>query len=332
MAVAVAGCGGGSQQPQGSGAGQAPRDGGASQAPKDYGEVKMAIQFGTSYLPAIIVAENKLLEKRLPGVKVTQAQLGQGGSITEAMLAGSVDIGFMGLGPFFVGWAKGVDWKIAAAMEDMPIGLNTNRPDVKSVKDIKPTDKIALPGINSIQHIALAMEAKRQGMDPRAFDKQLVALPHPDGEKALLAKSEITFHYTAPPYLAREAKQPGIKAVVNSYDTLGGPHTFNVAVVTSKFYKERPEVYKAFVEAMEEAVELINKDPRAAAEVLIKSGYKGSVDEAMAELKDPQVKWTTEPHGLMKFATFMKEAGFIAKAPADWKEVTWPNLHGKAGN
>jgi NitT/TauT family transport system substrate-binding protein len=128
-------------------AGAQPSAGAKIDPAKDYGEVKMGYQFGTSYLPIVAVIENGLLEKRIK-VKVSKQQLGGGGALTEAMLSNSTDIGFMGLGPFFVGWAKGVDWKIAVAMEDMPIGLNTTKAGATSLKDIGPNDKIALPGIN----------------------------------------------------------------------------------------------------------------------------------------------------------------------------------------
>lgn len=299
---------------------------------RDYGTLKLAIQFGASYAPAVVAMDLGLIEKRLPGIRVEQIQLGGGGIITQAMLAGQVDVGFMGPGPFVVGWAKGVPWKVAVALEDMPNGLNTNRPDVRSLKDIRPTDRIALPGINSFQHVLLAMAAEKELGDPRAFDSNLVPMAHPDGEQALYAKSEITFHFTAPPYLQRERKQPGIRRVLDSYEILGGPHTFIVVAVTADFFEKRREVYDAFVAAIAEGVEIVRREPLRAAEVMQKRGLKGSLEEIAASLQDPDVRWTIEPHGLMKLATFMKRAGFVSKAPADWKELTWPNLHHLAGS
>lgn len=303
----------------------------AADKEKDYGEVRLGYQFGTSYLPVEVIVEQKLLEKRL-NVKVTKQQLGGGGALTEAVLSGATDVVFMGLGPFFVGWAKGIDWRIASSMQDMPIGMNAAKPGATSLKDVGPADKIALPGINSIQHVMLAMAAKQELGDPRALDQRLVAMPHPDGEKALLSGSEVTFHYTAQPYLERERQQPGITAVVDSYETMGQPHTFNVMVVPAKFRQERPEVYQALVAAMAEAQEWIKANPGEAADLMNRLGDKTPREELIKQITDPQVVWTSEPHGLMKFATFMQEAGFIEKAPKDWKEVTWENLHSMNGN
>lgn len=298
---------------------------------QDWGEVRLGYQFGTSYLPVEVMVEQRLIEKRL-NIKVTKVQLGGGGALTEAVLSDSVDVAFMGLGPFFVGWAKGIDWKIAAAMQDMPIGLNTAKPGAVSLQDIGPEDRIAVPGVNSMQHVMLAMEAQKQLGDAHALDHLLVAMPHPDGERALLAGSEVTFHYTAPPFLQREQQQPGIRKIVDSYETMGQPHTFNVLVVPAKFKAEHPEVFQAVVEAHAEALEWINANPGDAADLMIQLGDETNREELVRQITDPDVVWTEEPHGLVKFAAFMQEAGFIDKAPRDWKEVTWENLHGLNGN
>lgn len=306
-------------------------DSGGGQTEQDWGELRLGYQFGTSYLPVEVMVEHKLIEKRL-NIKVTKVQLGGGGALTEAILSDSIDVAFMGLGPFFVGWAKGIDWKIAAAMQDMPIGLNSSKPGAASLKDIGPNDRIAVPGVNSMQHVMLAMEAEKQLGDARALDHLLVAMPHPDGERALLAGSEVTFHYTAPPFLQRERQQPGIRKIVDSYETMGQPHTFNVLVVPAKFKEERPEVYRALVEAHAEALAWIAANPGEAADLMIRLGDQTDREELIRQITDPDVVWTEEPHGLLRFATFMKEAGFIDRAPADWKEVTWENLHGLNGN
>lgn len=332
----ASGTGSAGSAPTGSTTDSVSRPGAAVSAPaespaKDWGEVRLGYQFGTSYLPVEVMVEQKLIEKRL-NVKVTKQQLGGGGALTEAVLSGSTDVVFMGLGPFFVGWGKGIDWKIAAAMQDMPIGLNSAKPGATSLKDIGPEDRIAVPGVNSIQHVMLAMEAQKQLGDARALDQRLVAMPHPDGERALLAGSEVTFHYTAPPFLQRERQQPGVAKIVDSYETMGQPHTFNVMVVPGRFKNEHPEVYKALVEAYEEATEWIKANPGEAADLMNRLGDKTARDELIAQITDKDVVWTTEPHGLVKFASFMKEAGFLEKAPSDWKEVTWENLHGLNGN
>src|SRR3989454_7926298 len=104
--------------------------------------------------------EQKLRERRLPGVELEWRQLPSGPVIRDAMIAGQMDIGSGGLGPFIQAIDKGLDWKTLGAMNEMPLYLNCGRPDIKTLKDLKPTDRIAMPAIGSIQHVALQMQAE----------------------------------------------------------------------------------------------------------------------------------------------------------------------------
>ena len=85
-------------------------------------------------------------------------------------------------------------------------------------------------------------------------------MSHPDGQIALLSgSSEITGHFTSPPFQFNELAHPNIHRVLNSYDVLGGPATFNVVWTSSKFHDENPKVYAAFVKALDEAEAMVNK-------------------------------------------------------------------------
>ncbi len=51
---------------------------------------------------------------------------------------------------------------------------------------------------------------------------------------------------------------------------MGGAVTFNVVWTTAKFRNENPKLYAAFVEALDEAQAMINRDKRAAAEAYLR--------------------------------------------------------------
>jgi NitT/TauT family transport system substrate-binding protein len=114
-------------------------------------QLRIVKQPGLGYLQLIVVREQKLLDKRLPGVEIEWRQLTSGPVIRDAMIAGQMDIGSGGLGPFIQAIDKGLDWKTLGALNEMPLYLNCARPDVKSLKDLKPADRIAMPAIGSIQ-------------------------------------------------------------------------------------------------------------------------------------------------------------------------------------
>lgn len=293
-------------------------------------EVRIGIQFGISYTPAILVQELDLLGRRLPGTRVVLRQFGSGSEVTQALATGQIDVGIMGVAPFLLSWAAGRPWRIAVALGDTAIALNTTKPGALTLRDVAATDRIALPGIGSIQHVVLAMAAAQQLGVPRLLDPNLVTLDHPQGEQALLS-GRVAFHFTAPPFQDQELRA-GARRVLDSFQVVGGPHTFNVAVVPSTFVERRPDAYRAVTDALAEAVALIPQDPVSVALILQRRGAPGTVAEIVNELLGPGIRWTIEPHRLVQFATFMRRAGFIDRQTLDWRELTWPNLHGLNGS
>src|SRR4029450_13626470 len=63
-------------------------------------ELRIVKQPGLGYLQRIVMPEQKTLEKRLPGVEIEWRQLTSGPVIRDAMLAGQMDVGSGGVGPF----------------------------------------------------------------------------------------------------------------------------------------------------------------------------------------------------------------------------------------
>src|SRR5919199_6732173 len=113
-----------------------------------------------------------------------------------------------------------------------------------------------------------------------ALDRLTVSLSHPDGMAALLSgRTEITAHFTGPPFYELELRHPGIRQVVHSYDLLGGRTTSTLVWAAARFRAENPKTFAAFFAALEEATGWINADNRAAAELYVRlSRSKESVD------------------------------------------------------
>ena len=111
------------------------------------------------------------------------------------------------------------------------------------------------------------------------------------------------------------------------------PSTFTMLYTTSKFHDANPKVYAAFLAAFTEAMRLINADKKAAAETFIALEGQGmKLDEVMEVLDDKDVRFTTSPEAMMKYAEFMHGVGTLKVKPADWKELFFPEIHGAGGN
>ena len=72
-------------------------------------QLRIVKQPGLGYLQLIVMRETKMLEKRLPGVEIEWRQLTSGPVIRDAMVAGQMDIGSGGLGPFIQAIDKGLE-------------------------------------------------------------------------------------------------------------------------------------------------------------------------------------------------------------------------------
>ena len=74
-------------------------------------EFKIAEQYGISYLPLMIMEDQKLIEKHakaagIADLKVTWSKFAGGNVMNDALLSNSLDIATGGVGPFITLWAR----------------------------------------------------------------------------------------------------------------------------------------------------------------------------------------------------------------------------------
>jgi NitT/TauT family transport system substrate-binding protein len=86
--------------------------------------------------------------------------------------------------------------------------------------------------------------------------------------------------------------------------------------------------------AFTEAIQLINKDKKQAAEIYLRvSGDKKStVAEIQKQLEDPNLVFTEVPRNIQKYADFMFEVGSIKTKASSWKDIYFPEIHNLPGN
>ncbi|MFI4887261.1 MAG: ABC transporter substrate-binding protein [Burkholderiales bacterium] len=308
------------------------------------GEIHVSRQYGISYLPLMIMEDQKLIAKHAKtegiDVKVDWSTFASGAVMNDALLSGNLQFASGGVGPFTTLWAKtrgNLDVKAVSAINSMPLFLVTRNPNVRTVKDFTDNDKIALPAVKvSIQAVTLQMAAEKAfgpGQQNR-LDHLTVSMSHPDAETALLSNSEITAHLGSPPFQYQELEHAGMHKVFSSYDVLGGPATFNVVWTATKFHDENPKVYAAFVAALDDATEQINRDKRAAAETYLRisKDKRDSLDDILKMLNDPEIRYTTTPNNVMKYVDFMYKIGSIKAKPDSWKDMFFSNAHDLPGS
>lgn len=317
---------------------------GASAVRAEPKSIRIAKQFGISYLPLAVMEHEKVLEAHCKkaglDIKTEWLQFTGGAPINEAIISSNLDFASGGVGPMLTLWGKtrgNLGVKAVGALNAMPLFLVTTNPAVKSIKDFTDKDRIALPGVKtSIQAITLQMACEKvfgNGQHEK-LDPLTVSMGHPQAQIALLSgKSEIKGHFTSAPFMYDELKDPRAHKVLDSYDVLGGPHTFNLVWATSTFATQNPAIMKAFSEALAECMQLINSDPKRAASIWLEiEKSKMSASEAEQMIKLPENQWTMTPKRVMVYAAFMHRIGLVSALPADWKELFFSGAHGLQGS
>jgi NitT/TauT family transport system substrate-binding protein len=159
-------------------------------------------------------------------------------------------------------------------------------------------------------------------------------MSHPDATVALLSGAgEVNSHFSVPPYQYLALKSPGVHAVLNSTDVMGGPATITAIFGTVKFHDANPKTIAAILAALRDATETIARDKRGAAELYLKATKeKISLDELAAMLESPEYIFTQSPNGTLKYAEQMFKTGVIKTRLTNWKDAFFPEAHTLPGN
>jgi len=309
-------------------------------------EIRLAQQFSMGYLQLNVMQHQKLIEKRaaalgIPNAKVSWFKFNGPTAVNEALISGNVDIGSGGVPGLLTLWARtrGTPQEVRgiSALSSQPFLLNTRDPNIKTIKDFKDSDRIAVPAVkSSVQALTLQIAAaKAYGeKDFEKLDPLTVSMTPPDATVALLkGGAQITAAFSVPPFQYQQLEDKSVHTVLNSFDVMGGSHTFTAIWTSAKFRDSNPVLYKAFVAALKEATEIVAKNPRAAAALWIEdSQSKLPLDTADKIVSGPQVHWTMVPENTMKYAEFMAGVGRLKAKPESWKDYFFPEIHGEKGS
>lgn len=304
-------------------------------------KLRVAKQYGLGYLQLMIMEDQKLVEKHaraagLGDIQVDWSTFRSSDVMNDALLSGNLDFASLGPTAIVTIWAKtrgNYDVRAASGLNAMAWMLNVRDPNIRSIRDFKETDRIAVPAVKvSGQATALQMAAAKEWGEKNydRLDKLTVSLSHPDATAAMLGgQSEIIANFSSPPYEFTQLKDPKIRTILTSDDILDGPISFNVMATTGKFRSENPKLYKAFLDALHEATEAVNKDKGWAADIYAKiSKDKTPKEEILAMMNHKTSHFTTKVLNLGKFSDFMGKIGAIKKPPVDWqREMLFPEAH-----
>ncbi|TCW00281.1 ABC transporter substrate-binding protein [Biostraticola tofi] len=308
------------------------------------GKISIAQQFGIGYLILDVVREKQLIEKQGKAeglaIEVEWRNISGATAMNEALLTGALDVASAGAPPVLTLWDRTrgkQNVKAIAALGSMPNYLLSNNPAVKTLQDLSDKDRIAVPAAGvGFQSRTLQIETARlYGKDEyKKFDRISLSLPHPDATAALISGgSEITAHFSSPPFQYQALEHPGIHKVLSSYDVLGGKGTFNLLYTTEKFHDQNPKTYRAFFNALAEAEKIIKADKNAAAQTYIRT-EKSRLPLALIEkiINDPENDFTITPQKTYVYAEKLHDLGVLKNKADSWKDYFFEDAYTLPGD
>jgi len=295
---------------------------------------------GVGFLPLLIMEQRGLVERQAralgaANLRVDWIKLGGPAVVNDLLLSGAADIVVAGPPAFLTLWDRTRETlkvKGVAAMSSIPMYLNTRAGHLHSLKDLNANDKIAVTAVKvSIPAIIMQMAALKE-FGPAGYahyDPFTVSLTHADAVIALTSgRADITAHFASPPFHQRELKLPGVRTIMSSNAVMGGPSTFTLLYTTSRFHDANPKAFAAFSKALEEAILSLNADQRAAAQTFIDMEAQAMpLAEVLEVLADPDIRYTTTPENIMKYADFMATVGSLKGRPSTWQDLFFPGIH-----
>jgi NitT/TauT family transport system substrate-binding protein len=308
-------------------------------------QLRVAKQFGIAYMQFFVMQDQMMIEKRakaagLGDVTVDWATFRSSDVMNDALISGSVDFVSLGIPGIITIWSKTkgtpIEVKASTGLNVLPLMLMVRDPSIRSLKDFKDGQKIALPAAKvSMQAIMLQMAAAKEFGEAKfnALDHLTVSMAHPDATAAMLGgQSEIAANFSSPPFQYRQMKNPNIHRLLTSTELFTEPLSFNVLATTTKFRAANPKLYGAFHAALKEATDVINENKRRAAEIYIKvTKDRTPVNEIVEILDDPAIAYTTKVGGIGPFVSFMTKTGQLRIPPTDWKDMFFPEALTGAG-
>jgi NitT/TauT family transport system substrate-binding protein len=300
-------------------------------------QVRIGIGFGLAFLPTYICEDLKLIEKRAKeshlDVKVTYQRFLGAGPLQAPIAFGTIDMGPFGVAPLLAAWEKNKNSPrqilAISGITTMPLALLSNQPKEKTIADLKPGDRIAMPSLTAPQMYLLEMQSEKlSGPYDRLRDQVVVSSPS-DAVAALVAGGgPVTAYFASPPFTQLALRDEHIHEILSSSDVLSGKASFLIMGASRRYVASHPGIPAVIDQAMDDAARLIHDDPRRAAQIYLthepsKALNATAIEEVLRQIKD---EFGSTVNGVQVYADFMRRHGELKSSPQSWKEIVAPAL------
>lgn len=221
-----------------------------------------------THAQALVGRANGIYEKKI-GQPIDWKAFNAGPSAMEALLAGQLDIAFVGPNPAVNAFmrSKGKSLRIVAGVASGGAALVVDpQAGIRSAQDFKGK-KLASPELGNTQDVALRHWLKQQGLKV-GRDVQVVPTKNADILQ-LMQRHQIAGAWLPEPWVARLQQEAKATIFLDERALWGGwRFPTAVLVVRSEFLRSNGPVVKRFLDAHIEVSEWIGANPQAARKII----------------------------------------------------------------
>ncbi|MEV4317922.1 ABC transporter substrate-binding protein [Actinocrispum sp. NPDC049592] len=267
----------------------------ATQAAQAQGPAEVRIGYfpNVTHAPAIIGVKKDFYTKELGSTKLSTTNFNAGPEEVNALLGGSLDIGFIGSGPAINAFtkSKGTIQLISGAVSG---GAQlVTKPEITSVDQLKGKN-IATPSLGNTQDVAL----KKLIAEKNLTDVKVTNLDNPKTLDAYKS-GQLDGAWLPEPWSSRLVLDAGAKVLLDE-KTLwaGGKFPTTVIIVRSEFLQKYPQTVQAILRGHIKAIDWA-KDNEAEAKTTVNAALKelagSTLSQPVLDSAFKSIELTTDP-------------------------------------
>jgi NitT/TauT family transport system substrate-binding protein len=262
-------------------------------------KINMGYQPSTHQLAAMVAAEKGWWEEDLRAYGIEEVELHlfpSGPPEMTAMLAGDLDVAYVGTAPPIAAMYEGLDAKIIAGVQTQGSGIAI-RPEL--VEEYERDGVVSLKGKTiatyppgSIQYTILLKWLQDNGIDPEK-DVDIKAMAPSEAASAIGAKTVDVIFLPSPHPELIEAEGTG--KIVKWSGEIWPNHACCCLVASDNLIKEHPDIVTQIIKTHINTTEYQKEHPDEAAEIFAK-WQNVNVSTIKQSMTITDMKWIHDPH------------------------------------
>jgi NitT/TauT family transport system substrate-binding protein len=280
-----------------------------------------------THAPAVVgVADGEFQKALGAGITLVPRVFNAGPEEMEALLAGEIDLGYVGPGPaidtFLRSQGRALRVIAGACSGGAALVARADTP-ILAIRDLNGK-RVAVPQLGGTQDISLRHFMSVQGLQPqdKGGSVQILPVKNPD-ILVLFKRKELDAAWVPEPWASRLIKDANARLVVDERD-LWPDRKFPSTVVIARtaYLEQHPEAVRAFLQAHLRTIDWLQKNPsqaQAAVNAELKRLLsKGLAPDVLTSAWN-RVSFTADPDrtSLEAFVRASADAGYIKPGEVD---------------